>query len=128
MPTALARVAVAWDGSREAVRAVHDALPLLRLSRSVQIITIITSSPEDNEADVASLSAHLARQGIKVGTDVLQVRTAEEHASLRKRIEDGHYDFVVMGAYSHPMWLELIFGGATRSILLSATIPILVSH
>ena len=127
-PSALARVAVAWDGSREAVRAVHDALPLLRLSWSIQIVTMIRPSANDDEVDARSLSAHLANHGIKIGTDVLQIRTTEEHKSLRTQIEHGHYDLLVMGGYSHPMWLEFIFGGATRSILLSSKIPIFVSH
>ncbi len=127
-PSTLSKTVVAWDGSREAVRAVHDALPLLRLSGSVQIVTMITPSAVTDEVDVESLTGHLARHEIKVGTEAVHVRTAEEHASLRKQIEQGHYDLVVMGAYSHPMWLELIFGGATRSILLSSKIPILASH
>lgn len=127
-PSLLARIAVAWDGSREAVRAVHDALPLLRLSRSVQIVTLISPSAEDNEVDAESLLAHLAKHGIEIGTDVLQVRTVEEHDSLRKQIEQGHYDLLVMGGYSHPMWLEFIFGGVTQSVLLSSKIPVLVSH
>ncbi len=104
---------------------MHDALPLLRLSGSVQIVTMITPSAVTDEVE---LTAHLARHEIKVGTEAVHVRTAEEHASLRKQIEQRHYDLAVMGAYSHPMWLELIFGGATRSILLSSTIPILASH
>jgi nucleotide-binding universal stress UspA family protein len=127
-PSPLARIAVAWDGSREAVRAVHDALPLLALSRSIQIVTMIRPSAENDEVDAKSLTAHLANHGINVGTDILQIRTTEEHKSLRKQIEQGHYDLLVMGGYSHPIWLEFIFGGVTRSILLSSKIPILVSH
>jgi nucleotide-binding universal stress UspA family protein len=127
-PSALASIALALDGSREAVRAVHDALPLLRLSRSIQIVTMMRPSAEEDEVDARSLSAHLANHGIKIGTDVLQIRTTEENKSLRTQIEQGHYDLLVMGGYSHPMWLEFIFGGATRSILLSSKIPILVSH
>jgi nucleotide-binding universal stress UspA family protein len=65
------KIAVAWDGSREAVRAVHDALPLLRLSQSVQIVTIIRSSVDQNDVDKKSLLAHLSNHGIKVGTNVL---------------------------------------------------------
>lgn len=126
--SALARIAIAWDGSREAVRSVHDALPLLRLARSVQVVTIIPPSAEDSEADAASLLAHLAKHRIEIGMDTLQIRTDDEHASLRKQIEQGHYDLLVMGGYSHPMWLEFIFGGATQSILLSSKIPVLVSH
>lgn len=126
--SSLARIAVAWDGSREAVRAVHDALPLLRLARSVQIVTIIPPSEQDNEIDTKSLLWHLAKHGVEVGTDVLQIRAIKEHDSLRKQIEQGYYDLLVMGGYSHPMWLEFIFGGATQSILLSSKIPVLVSH
>jgi nucleotide-binding universal stress UspA family protein len=126
-PHALARIGVAWDGSREAVRAVHDALPLLRQSQSVQIVEVSHTIPDD-DLDCKSLSAHLANHGIRVDTHVSQSRSIEEHASLRRQIEEGHYDLVVMGAYSHPVWLEFIFGGATKSILLSSTIPILVSH
>jgi nucleotide-binding universal stress UspA family protein len=127
-PSTLARIAVAWDGSREAVRAVHDALPLLRLSLSVQILTMIHPSAKGNEVDATSLSEHLANHGIAVGTNVLQIRSAEEHELLGEQVEQGHYDLLVMGGYSHPMWVEFIFGGTTRSILLSSTMPILVSH
>ena len=127
-PGLLARVAVAWDGSREAVRAVHDALPLLRLSRLVQIVTMIRPTAEDDEVDARSLLAHLANHGVKVGSDVLKIRTVDEHESLRKQIEEEQYDLLVMGGYSHPLWLEFIFGGTTQSILLSSKIPVLVSH
>ena len=125
---ALARIAVAWDGSREAVRAVHDALPLLRLSQSVQIVTVISPSAADGKVDVESLSAHLANQGVTVGSDALQIRSDEEHESLQQQIEQGDYDLLVMGGYSHPKWQEFIFGGTTQSILLSSKIPVLVSH
>jgi nucleotide-binding universal stress UspA family protein len=127
-PGAFANIAIAWDGSREAVRAVHDALPLLRMSRSVEIVTMIAPSARGKDADAKSLSAHLANHGIEVGTNVLQLKTAGEHESLRKHLEQGHYDLLVMGGYSHAMWLEFIFGGATHSILMSSKIPVLVSH
>lgn len=127
-PSALANVIVAWDGSREAVRAVHDALPLLRLSRSVQIVRMIDPSEEGDELDAKRLSAHLAGHGIEVGDNMILVRTTQENASLQKQIEQGHYDLLVMGGYSHAMWREFIFGGATQSLLLSSKIPILVSH
>ena len=127
-PGALANVAVAWDGSREAVRAVHDALPLLRLSRSAQIVKMIASSSNDDIDDARNLSAHLANHGIEVGTNIRRIRTAEEHKLLQQQIAQGHYDLLVMGGYSHHIWQEFIFGGATRSILLSSSIPVLVSH
>jgi nucleotide-binding universal stress UspA family protein len=126
--SALARIAVAWDGSREAVRAVHDALPLLRLAQSVQIVTVVGDSPEDAEADVASLSAHLVSHGITAGWQVFRVEPAKEYESLQQQIEQGNYDLLVMGGYSRPKWQQFIFGGVTQSMLLSSKIPVLVAH
>jgi nucleotide-binding universal stress UspA family protein len=85
-------------------------------------------SADGDEDDVKSLSAHLAKHGIAVETNARQISSAEEHESLREQIEQGCYDLLVMGGYSHPMWLEFICGGATRSILLSSKIPVVVSH
>jgi nucleotide-binding universal stress UspA family protein len=128
LPGGFARIAIAWDGSREAVRAVHDALPLLRRSQSVQIVTVTSPSVEAGDVDVERLAAHLANHGITVGSNVLPVGAAEEQELLRQQIEQGDYDLLVMGGYSHPRWLEFIFGGTTQSILLSSKIPVLVSH
>jgi nucleotide-binding universal stress UspA family protein len=125
---ALTKIAIAWDGSREAVRAVHDALPLLHLARSIEILTMVSPSTIQDEAGGKDLSAHLAHHGIEATMDVRQIATRDEHGSLRKEIEQGHSDLLVMGGYSHPMWVEFVFGGATQSILLSLRTPILVSH
>jgi nucleotide-binding universal stress UspA family protein len=127
-PNSFARVAIAWDGSREAVRAVHDALPLLALSQSVEIVTIIAPSAVESGDDAKHLSAHLSRHGVKVEADVIQIRAEEEPIALRKQIEKAHYDLLIMGGYSHPLWMEFIFGGTTQSMLLSSKIPVLVSH
>ena len=62
----LERIAIAWDGSHEAVRAVHDALPLMHLSRSVEILTMVDPPAVPGEDDVKSLTAHLAHHGIEV--------------------------------------------------------------
>jgi nucleotide-binding universal stress UspA family protein len=127
-PISFARVAIAWDGSREAVRAVHDALPCLALSQSVEIVTIIPPSAAESDEDAKHLSAHLANHGIKIEGGVIQIRAEKETLALRKQMEKAHYDLLVMGGYSHPMWLEFIFGGTTESVLRSSKIPVLVSH
>jgi nucleotide-binding universal stress UspA family protein len=113
-PCALAKVAVAWDGSREAVRAVHDALPLLRLSRSVQIVTVISPSAADSEANAEKLSTHLANHGISVGSNPVRIRSAEEHESLQQQIEQGDYDLLVMGV-AHTRGGGNSFSGARHS-------------
>jgi nucleotide-binding universal stress UspA family protein len=89
---------------------------------------VTAPSAKDDEVEAKSLSAHLANHGVKLETDILQIGAPDEHESLRNQIEQGHYDLLVMGGYSHPKWLEFIFGGATQSILLSTQIPVLVSH
>jgi nucleotide-binding universal stress UspA family protein len=127
-PISFNRAAIAWDGSREAVRAVHDALPLLALSQSVEIVTIIPPSAAESDDDATHLSSHLANHGIRIEAGVIQIRSEEEPIALRQQVEKARYDLLVMGGYSHPMWLEFIFGGTTQSMLLSSKIPVLVSH
>lgn len=127
-PISFAKAAIAWDGSREAVRAVHDALPLLALSKSVEIVTIIAPEAVESSDGAKHLSAHLANHGIKIEAGVIQIRSEEEPIALRQAIENADCDLLVMGGYSHPKWLEFMFGGATQSILRVSKIPVLVSH
>jgi hypothetical protein len=93
------------DGSREAVRAVPDALPLLHRSQSVHIVQINPFSAEDEESDTQSLLTPLA---FKTRAPVRQIKTVEDHA-LEKRIGRG-LRFGVMGLTSpyvagmHPQW------------------------
>jgi nucleotide-binding universal stress UspA family protein len=107
---------------------VHDALPLLALSQSVEIVTIVPSSAAESDDDAKHLSAHLANHEIKIEANVIRIGAEKEPTALRQHIEKARYDLLVMGGYSHPMWLEFIFGGATQSMLLSSKIPMLVSH
>ena len=126
--TSFTRAAIAWDGSREAVRAVHDALPLLALAQSVEIVTIILPRAVESADDARNLSSHLANHGIRIEAAAILIKAEEEPAALRQYLEKAQYDLLVMGGYSHPMWLEFIFGGTTRSLLLSSKTPVLVSH
>ena len=127
-PTNLSNVAIAWDGSREAVRAIHDALPLLRLAKSIDILTVVGPFGGRTEAGGKDLTAHLDHHGVEANTDIRQIVTRDEHGALRNEVAQGRYDLLVMGGYSHPLWMEVVFGGATPSILLSSKTPVLVSH
>lgn len=123
----MTNVIVAWDGSREAVRAIHDALPLLQRARTTTLLTMRTSATDYNQTEIAKMIAHLARQDIKAEFDE-QVVPGSEHQLLQQRIDQGNYDLLVMGGYSHRRWVEFLFGGATQAILLASRIPVLVSH
>jgi nucleotide-binding universal stress UspA family protein len=109
---------------------VHDALPFMRTARLATIVTVNgardESGPRIPGADIAAV---ITRHGIRV--DVKDVE-AGPHASvgdtLLSQAADLGADLLVMGAYGHARWQELVMGGATRTVLQSMTIPVLMSH
>jgi nucleotide-binding universal stress UspA family protein len=124
------RILVAWDDSREAARAVSDALPLLRRAKSVQVV----SWKEGRQQPDTSVPSHLdaLRQWLMwqgVGADVRSEMTAIGIAdAMLSRACDLNADLIVMGAYGHTRLAERILGGATRGLLASMTVPVLMSH
>lgn len=120
-------VVVAWDGSISAARALCSAMPILRNANSFKVVTV----GDDKEIDpdgIAGMEAHLLRHGIHAnhlhrtrGTspigDTLQAVAVTEQA-----------DLLVMGAYGRNRLQELILGGATRAILHSPRLPVLLAH
>ncbi|TAM04423.1 MAG: universal stress protein [Paraburkholderia sp.] len=125
------RVLVAWNGSREAARAVHDAMPFIAQAEHVAIAAdAATLTVAPSQASSADLAAMLARQR---GTDVDVIRVERAPSwstgdALLSYAADGEYDLLVMGAYGHARIQELVLGGATRSILAMMTRPVLMSH
>jgi nucleotide-binding universal stress UspA family protein len=84
-------------------------------------------------AELSSKLALGARAAATIFSEEATQRLADtcrfkEHEALGRQIEQGQYDLLVMGGYSHPIWPQFIFGGATRSILLSSKVPVPVSH
>jgi nucleotide-binding universal stress UspA family protein len=122
---ALNKVALVWDRSREAIRTIHDALPLLCLSQSVQVFAVNLMTDADSETDADRLLSHLSNHGIHIDEHVTRIA---DRADLSPRIEQGAYDLLVIGGSSNPGWVDFLFGNVTQSILLSSTIPVFVSH
>jgi nucleotide-binding universal stress UspA family protein len=123
------RVLVAWNGSREATAAVGGALPLLRCADYVRILMCEPPALErthgvDPAADLlAWLGRHLVQAEVQVRHDVL-----DAGAALLAQAEAMHADLVVMGCYGQSRFRELLLGGASRTVLRSATVPVLMSH
>ena len=122
------KVLVAWNGSREAARALSDAVPLLARARSV---VVLSSGPAGDEGPLHSAKAavaYLARHGIAAGT--MHATTSDERVgdTILARARKIGADLLVMGAYGRPRFAELVLGGATRAILRGASIPVLMSH
>ena len=124
------RALVAWNASRESVRAVNDALPLLRIAEHVDVIAC---NPDGNDAGGggfvgADISLHLARHGVNAEAQHLKSDDVQVGDLLLSRAADLGADLIVMGGYGHSRWRELVLGGATRHILKHMTVPVLMSH
>jgi nucleotide-binding universal stress UspA family protein len=123
-------VMVAWDESREAARAVADALPLLRLARHVHVVTWKENGVLEANARPAgldSLRRWLSWHGVAADmhTETTSSRIAE---AMLSRAADLEAELIVMGAYGHTRWAERVLGGATHGLLQSMTVPVLMSH
>jgi nucleotide-binding universal stress UspA family protein len=123
------RVLVAWNGSREAARAVNDALPILQQAHSVTVLSVNpdVSSDRDRRDPGADISLHLARHDVNV---VARTTTREISVgdAILDEIADNGIDLLVMGAYGHSRLREVVLGGVTRHLLEHMTVPVLMSH
>jgi len=121
---------VAWDDSREAARALADSLPLLRRFGAVQLVAWNESDEDDAtlRARLDAVCRWLARHEIEATARVEARPAAEIADAMLSRAADFEADLIVMGAYGHARWTERVLGGATRGILASMTVPVLMSH
>ncbi len=124
------RVLVAWNAGREATRAVHDALPLLRAARNVTVLAINPRHGIGGHGDVpaADIALHLARHGVHATAEHVVTNEVAEADVLLNEAADSDIGLIVMGAYGHSRLRQLILGGVTRGILARMTVPVLMSH
>jgi nucleotide-binding universal stress UspA family protein len=115
-------VALAWNDSAQSARALAAAMPFLATARAVHVLSV-------GDTRAADLVGHLAWYGIRasadavypvpeVGTGELLLAAAREHDA----------DLLVMGGYGHAPWRETLFGGATRQVIGTSLLPLLLSH
>lgn len=123
------KVLVAWNGSREAARALSDALPLLQRADGVQVVAF---NPKKNggHGDVpgADIGLFLARHGVKVQVAQQTAKGLDIGSQILSRAADIDADLIVMGCYGHSRMRQLVLGGATRTLMESMTVPVLMSH
>jgi nucleotide-binding universal stress UspA family protein len=123
------RVMVAWDDSPESARAVSDALPLLRLAQQVEVVAWDEARKHDAQLPecLDALQRWLLWQGVTAESRTVRSEMPLADAMLSHAANLGA-DLVVMGAYGHARWTERVLGGATRDMLASMTVPVLMSH
>ncbi|MDP3689645.1 universal stress protein [Bradyrhizobium sp.] len=127
-PFRIGTVAVAWDFSRAAARAISDAMPILELAKQVRIVTVVNEKPLDTRRSGAELARNFSRHGLDVVLDQVDAKGCAIGEVLENYTSSQGADLLVMGAYGHSKWREFVLGGATRSLLAKPPLPILLSH
>lgn len=125
-------VIVAWDGGREASRALADAMPFLVRARQVSVACLdpLASARGADASARERLAAYLRRHGIapRIEYDNLGEGDIAVGDWLLSRAADWGADLIVMGGYGQPRWRERVLGGATRALLQAMTVPVLMAH
>jgi nucleotide-binding universal stress UspA family protein len=122
------RVLVAWNGSREATRALNDALPILQRARKVTVLSVNPDSEPGQRIPAADITLHLVRHGVSAEAASTAADSISIGDALLSYSADLVADLIVMGAYGHSRLRERVLGGVTRHLLQSMTAPVLMSH
>lgn len=124
------RILVGWNASREASRAVGDALPLLTAAKRVVVMAVNPKSGNGGIGDEpgADIAKHLSRHACRVEAAHISTDAVEPGDTMLNTVADESCDLVVMGAYGRSRLRELVLGGMTRYMLQHMTVPVLMSH
>jgi nucleotide-binding universal stress UspA family protein len=124
------RVLVAWDATREATRALHDALPLLSKAGAVTVMTVRAREAnfERDRPGLDRIVRHLQRHGVAAHAEEALQGDLPVSDVLLSRAADLDADMIVAGAYHHSQFREALLGGVSRELLEHMTVPVLMSH
>ncbi|MFP4896287.1 universal stress protein [Paraburkholderia sp. EG304] len=130
-PSVGSRILIAWDGSREATRTIHDALPFI--SRAQRNIIVTVHGPADAPLAAripgADMPRTLARHDAVIDVVELEGATGARAGSMLLSCAQNHgSDLIVMGGYGHARWREAVWGGVTHTLLQSMAVPVLMSN
>ena len=124
----LQTIAIAWDFSRPAARAVADALPILQQAQIVRAVTVEHEKSIQTTRSNKQLAAHLLMHGVKVELDVIDAKSQSIGEVLGNYVKSQKIDLLVMGAYGHSRVRDFVLGGATKSLLQEPPLPLFLSH
>ena len=126
--SSLEHIAIAWDGSRVAARALGDALPLLAEGGLISVLTVRDEKPLRGPDLAEDLASALARRGFnaKAVETALGKRTIAE--ALQDTALSAGAQLLAMGGFGHSRVRDFVLGGATRGIMTRLQVPVLLSH
>jgi len=121
-----APILVAWNGSAEAARALINSVPLLTQGGAVTLLQI--GSLESNSTDIYEAEAYLRLHGVGVATKIVEHKKMLVSDHVAREAEELGAGCLVMGAYTHNPWREMVLGGVTHSMIRNAQLPVLFAH
>jgi len=124
----LAGITLAWDFSRPAVRALADAMPLMRQAGRARIVTIENEKELNSRRPPERLLQHLMTCGVAAKFEVIDAAGRSAGDVLREYLQVTGATMLVMGAFGHSRVREFVLGGTTRSMLDDPPLPVLLSH
>lgn len=123
------RILIAWDESEGAISAIRQSLPMLRTADHVDVVMVAPPSHSPERSDPGgALCMMLSRHGIKAEVSILAKSMPRIADVLMRYAQDRGSDLIVMGGYGHSRLREAVFGGVTRDMLESSTVPLLMAH
>ena len=126
-PLKFDRIAICWDGSLYAARAVSDAMPFLTRAKQIELLTV-SASDTSGSLPGADMAAHLARHGLNVTLRNLFASDIDAGNAILSYAAESTIDMLVMGGYGHSRLREFVLGGVTLTILNTMTLPVMFSH
>jgi nucleotide-binding universal stress UspA family protein len=123
------RVVIGWKPTREATRALHDALPFLQAAEQVDLLIVIPQGGEGHGEQLGNdVATHVAQHGVQVNVVIRPAGEDTVAATLLKHAATIQADLIVVGGYGHSRLREWMLGGVTRELLGTATVPVFFSH
>ena len=123
------RVVIAWKDTREARRAVQDALPFLLEAKEVLIVEVTERGrEEDSMHRLKDVARYLSRHGVTALAEWVRPIEGTASGALLRLVEEQSVDLIVSGAYGHTRLGEWIFGGVTQDLLTQSPVCCLLSH
>lgn len=119
---------IAWNGGREAARAVTSAMPFLKDAESVLMVSELGGDAGKTSLSAHELGGYLKRHGVAAKAVISRDKAGSAGQRIHARARKHHADLIVMGAYGRSRVRETILGGVTEYMLKKSTIPVLFTH